>query len=153
MRWSVRPIRRRGFSLPEVLVAILILVSALLVELTMLPRSHGGLHQGREYQTAALLAEKLLEEYQGLPFTELQSRLGAGSVTDSHCACGIHNGDSSHVSYAYTISGLSVTLPGEAVTDPNTMGLQVVVAWTSYASGRGAIPRTLTSQTLVREVP
>lgn len=150
MRWRVRC---GGFSLPEVLVAILILTSALLMELMMLPRSHAGLHQGREYQTAALLAEKVLEEYQGLPFTELEARFATGPVHVTHCACGLHNGDSSHVIYAYQVSRQGVTLPGEALADPSTMGLQVQVTWTAYAAGQQAFSRSLVSETVVREVP
>ena len=143
--------KRKGFTLIEVLMATLILTGAILIELSVLPRGHAALKQGREHNFAFYLSERLLEELQDQPFSEIQSRFASGPIVGTHNALILINGEASHVVYRFTLRALPVTLPGMASPDPGSLILQSEVEWSAYAGGAQGMTRVVQIESAVSE--
>jgi len=143
--------RRNGFTLIELLMATLILTGGILVELSVLPRGSAALKQGREHSFACYLSERLLEEMQDQPFTEVQSRFAPGPIVGTHNALLLVNGEASNVVYRYTLRALPVTLPGASSPDPGSLIIQSEVEWSSHAGGALGVTRKVQIETAVSQ--
>ena len=72
-------VRRAGFSLVELLLAVAILASAFLLVMGMFPLSFRGVHQGKHY----VIASKLAESYMDVERTKSFPTMANNTYTDT----------------------------------------------------------------------
>lgn len=143
---------RRGVSLLEIIVAVAVLASGILVVLMALPQTYAALRQNEEYVLGVRFTQHLDEQYRRRPFPVLQAMLDGGGEGGEQQVFAMLNGTPRWITYAYQIVPVAAPCPSADLAALNvsaydiskdTLAWSITVKWSGHATGSQAYSRSL----------
>jgi hypothetical protein len=130
-----------------------ILVSALALEMTVLPRNYALMRQNREYAVAAQHGQQILEDFKNLAPSEINEELPVSrSIEGSFRTFVMLNGEDRSLRFDYTLSREELTMPSQVKADPSlsTLRLEMRFHFVHDKKGKLEAQRSLVMDTVYR---